>query len=101
MKNLVQGYELLDGGLKNYIIKKMFMTYKCLEITVKSEDSTKTLKLQFDGIEDIVLGKYDVDSVISEIELEKTDDDMLLAKIENSEDVEMKIVAKKLVVTKI
>lgn len=101
MKNLVQGYELLDGGLKNYIIKKMFMTYKCLEITVKSKDSTKTLKLQFDGIDDIVLGKYDVDSVISEIELEKTDDDMLLAKIENSEDVEMKIVAKKLVVTKI
>ena len=46
-------------------------------------------------------GYYEIDNVISEMELEKTHDDMLLAKIENSEDVEMKIVAKKLVVTKI
>ena len=101
MKNLVQGYELLDGGLKNYTIPKMFMTYRHLEITAKSEDGTKMVKLQFEGIEDITLGRYEVDGAISKLELEKTDDDMLLAKIEDLEDVEMKIIAEKLVVTKI
>ncbi|MBP5426820.1 MAG: hypothetical protein J6Y29_02860 [Clostridiales bacterium] len=101
MKNLVHGYELLDGGLKNYTVQKIFMTYKCLEITVKSEDGIKTIKLKFDGVEYIVLGKYNVNSVIPEINLKKTDDDMLLAEIENADDISMKIMAKKLVVTKI
>ena len=101
MEDLVQGYDLLDTRLNNYVIQKIFMTYKCLGITVKSEDNTKALKLQFEGIEDIVFGKYEADGVISEIDLEKTTDNMLQAKIENSEDVEMNIIAKKLVVTKI
>ena len=77
------------------------MTYKYLEITAMSKDSVNTLKLQFEGIDDIVLRKYGADSVISKIELEMTDDDMLLAKIENSEDVEMKIIAKNLVAARI
>ena len=101
MKDLVIGYELLDKGLKNYIIQKIFMTYKCLEITAKSKNNTKIVKLQFEGIEDIVLGKYDVKTVIPEIKLERTVDNMLQATIEDSEDVEMKILAKKLVVTRI
>lgn len=101
MENLIQGYELLDNGLKNYIIKKLFMTYKHLEITASSEDGINTIKLQFDGIEDIVLDKYGADSVISKLNLSKTEDDMLLAKIEDSEDVEMKIISKKLVATRV
>lgn len=101
MKDLVIGYELLDKGLKNYIIQKIFMTYKCLEIMATSKNNTKTVKLQFEGIGDIVLGKYDVKTVIPEIKLERTVDNMLQATIEDSEDVEMKILAKKLVVTRI
>jgi hypothetical protein len=66
-----------------------------------SKNNTKTIKLQFEGIEDIVLGKYDVKTVIPEIKLERTVDNMLQATIEDSEDVEMKILAKKLVVTRI
>lgn len=71
MGNLIQGYELLDNGLKNYIIKKLFMTYKHLEITAMSEDTSNTVKLQFDGIDDILLDKYGTDSIIFEIKFEK------------------------------
>ena len=76
------------------------MVYKCLEITAKSEDDKDTVKLRFEGINYIMFGKYDVDGAISKIELEKTDEGMLEVKVENLEDVEMDIVAEKLIITK-
>ena len=99
MENLVEGYDLLDKGLHGYVIQDILIVYKGLEIVAKSEDGTKTVKLQFREVSDIYLNGDSVSGVIFDIKLEKSEEGELEVIIEKTEGIGMELVAKKLVVT--
>ena len=99
MKDLVEGYDLLDKGLQGYVIQNILMVYKSLEVVAKSEDGTKTVKLQFRDVSDIYLNGEGVSNIISDIKLEKSEDGKLEAQVEKTEGIGIDLVAEKLVVT--
>ena len=115
MEKLVKGYDLLqESGLHDYLMEYFLVDGNHAEFIAKEEDFTETLKLQFEDVEEIflrgrgggILGDgseegVKVVSIISDIEMEKLDRNILHTKIGTSYGVTVYIVSGKLTVTKI
>lgn len=73
MENLVEGYDLLDSELRNYIIKNVATDGRNLDIFIDSADDKVKLKLHFEDAQkiDIKGDLYGIVSIILHLGIKK------------------------------
>ena len=98
MKDLVEGYNLLDNGLRGYILKNIFITYDGIEIIAESKENNKLVNLQFINVSHIYPNSDSVNNAIYDIKLKKTESGKLDTLIEKTKGLGTEIIAKQLIV---